>query len=144
MFLVERKTNCLNRRTCHILCWCFFIKTTYFDSSLHTPALQGAPGRQIPSWVDPWLLELVTVVLAAGLMHQMYSFALFLTTPCWCSSISLEQASHSRMCPSGLQLVQQLHPDLLVCGFSLVPPKLKPCGPSIKLLLHPNSLYDLY
>lgn len=147
MFWLERKTNCLNWRICQILCWCCVIKTTYFDSSLHTPALQEAPGRKIPpSWIDLWLLELVTVVLAAGLLHPKYHFVLFLTAPCHCSSstVSPEQASPSRVCPSGLGLVQQLQPDLLVCGSSLRPPKSKPRGLSAKLLLHSNSPHDLH
>lgn len=115
MFWIERKTKCLNRRICQILCWCCFIKTTYFDSSLHTPGLQEAPGRQIPpSWIDPWLLELVTVMLAAGLVRHIYPFVLFLSAP-WqrsSSTASPEQAPCSRTCPSGLGLIQQLQPDL--------------------------------
>lgn len=61
------------------------------------------------------------------------------------SSASLEQPSHRRIqCPSGLWLVQQLQPDLLGCGPSLAPPKLKPCGPSAQVLLHSNSPHDLH
>lgn len=47
---------------------------------MRTPALQEAPGRQIPpSWIRPWLLELVAVMLAAGLVRHIYPFVLFLS-----------------------------------------------------------------
>lgn len=68
-----RKRNCLKKNSLHIKPrWHCFIKTTCFDSLLHTPALQEAAGRRVPpSWTNLWLLQRGTAVLAAALVHYI-------------------------------------------------------------------------